>query len=246
MRPRLTLNGGVRYDLQYLQTIRTDTDNLSPRVGFAWSPLASGTVVVRGSAGLFFDRVPLRALANALLSANNTSDVANLRQNSVILVARHRPAHRCFPISLPRPIPSVTLPNLTTMNPAMQNASLAAGEASRSSSRSASAARQRRLPVTRAGGTDHLGEPERAVVRRRRHQQRLPSESRATATTARYSPSAPSPSYHGLHVSFVQRPTRWDSIASRTPIEGDGQRRRVLLQLADRSVRPLEGLGPLG
>ena len=31
--------------------------------------------VVRGSAGLFFDRVPLRAVANAILSAGNTTDL---------------------------------------------------------------------------------------------------------------------------------------------------------------------------
>ena len=41
--------------------------------------------MVRGSAGLFYDRVPLRALANALLSAGNTTDLANLRQTSISL-----------------------------------------------------------------------------------------------------------------------------------------------------------------
>ena len=50
-------------------------NNLSPRAGFAWTPSESRNLVVRGSAGLFFDRVPLRALANALLSANNTTDL---------------------------------------------------------------------------------------------------------------------------------------------------------------------------
>ena len=40
---------------------------------------------MRGSAGLFFDRVPLRALANALLSAGNTTDLANLRQTDISL-----------------------------------------------------------------------------------------------------------------------------------------------------------------
>lgn len=72
--PSLTLNLGVRYDIQFLKTISTDTNNVSPRIGFAWSPFADKRTVVRGSFGLFYDRVPLRALANALLSAGNTTD----------------------------------------------------------------------------------------------------------------------------------------------------------------------------
>lgn len=75
----LTINAGLRYDLQFLKTINTDTNNVSPRVGFAWSPFANHRTVVRGSFGLFYDRVPMRALANALLSANNTQDPAQGR-----------------------------------------------------------------------------------------------------------------------------------------------------------------------
>ena len=45
---RLTLNLGLRYDLQFLETINTDTNNVSPRVGFVWSPTDSQDFLVRG------------------------------------------------------------------------------------------------------------------------------------------------------------------------------------------------------
>ncbi len=72
--PAFTLNVGLRYDLEFLHTINTALTNLSPRIGFAWSPLANRGTVVRGSYGIYYDRIPLRPLANALLSAHNTID----------------------------------------------------------------------------------------------------------------------------------------------------------------------------
>ena len=68
--PRLTFNLGIRYDLQFLRTIATATNNISPRGGFAWTPFASRKTVVRGSYGLFYMHriVSCVALANALLS----------------------------------------------------------------------------------------------------------------------------------------------------------------------------------
>lgn len=204
--PSLTLNAGLRYDLQYLQTIRTDRNNVSPRVGFAWSPLTSRRTIVRGGGGLFFDRVPLRALANGLLSANNTSDVANLRQNSIILAPTQAGAP-VFPNILTAAVPSVTLPNLTTMNPAMQNAY----------SRQASVEVEQQIGErsTISAGYQYTGGRELIIS----VNQNVPScvaagtnngcrPNPSYGNNSQYSPAAKS-SYHGLHLSFVQRPGRW-------------------------------------
>jgi hypothetical protein len=119
---QLTLNLGVRYDLQFLETINTDRNNVSPRVGFAWSPTASQDFVVRGGAGLFFDRVPLRAVANAVLSAGNTTDVTQLRQPQVAGILPTQTGAPIFPGILPDRLPSTALVSITTMDMSLQNA----------------------------------------------------------------------------------------------------------------------------
>jgi hypothetical protein len=201
--PSLTVNAGLRYDLQWLQSISTDTNNVAPRAGFAWTPTPSRRTIVRGSAGLFYDRVPLRAVANALLSANNTSDVANLQQNSISLTPGQTGAP-AFPDILAAPLPSVTLPNLTTMNPRMRNAysRQAAVEIERqiSDRLTVSAGYQytrgvdliisvnQNVPACVAAGTNNGCRPVASY-----------------ANNSQYSPSASS-AYHGVHVSVVQRP----------------------------------------
>jgi hypothetical protein len=117
--PSFTLNAGVRYDLEWLRTINTDTNNVSPRIGLAWSPFADRGTIVRASYGLFYDRVPLRPLANALLSANNTIDPAQARFFSYSFSPTDVGAP-VFPSVAGAP-PSGANPNFATMDRNIQN-----------------------------------------------------------------------------------------------------------------------------
>ncbi|PYR71871.1 MAG: hypothetical protein DMF86_25050 [Acidobacteria bacterium] len=65
-RPGLTVTAGLRYDLQWLpDPVQLDANNVSPRAGIAYAP-GGGQTVLRANAGVYFDRIPLRATSNAL------------------------------------------------------------------------------------------------------------------------------------------------------------------------------------
>jgi hypothetical protein len=107
----VTITGGIRYDLQDLDDpIETDRNNLSPRVGIAWAP-GSRRTVLRGSAGVYFDRIPLRAVSNAL-----QRDGVRYR---VAVVPFGLPGAPAFPATLDR-FPDGLLTAITTMDPRIQ------------------------------------------------------------------------------------------------------------------------------
>jgi outer membrane receptor protein involved in Fe transport len=206
----LTVNLGLRYDLQYLQPINTDPNNISPRAGFAWAPSASRDFVIRGSGGLFFDRVPLRAGANAILSAGNTTDVNNLHQPTVAGLIPTQDGAPTFPNILPARVLTTTLVDFTTMDKDLQNAH----------------STQASLEVEHAIG---VGRTVSAGYQYVRGDDLLMSINQNVATcvaagtnngcrpnasyrnNSQYSSAARS-NYHGAHLSFVQRPTAWSSL----------------------------------
>jgi hypothetical protein len=207
---RFTLSLGLRYDLEFLRTIATRTDNLSPRAGFAWTPFASRKTVVRGSYGLFYDRIPLRPLANALLSANNTTNPANLSQIGISL----SPGQAGAPV-FPDILGGLTLPpgvlfNFSTMDPHMRNAYSEQGsleierQVGAHSTLSVGyqhvrglhliASVNRNAPTCAAAGANNGCRPNPAY-----------------ANNSQYSSLGDS-HYDGLHVSFVERPSAWSSL----------------------------------
>ena len=104
----LTLNAGVRYDLQVLaDPVHTDTNNIAPRFGFAWTPTISRRTVIRGSYGLYYDRIPLRALSNALQRGGTKYRTAILTQAQA--------GAPIFPNVFA--LPAGVLPNITTIDP---------------------------------------------------------------------------------------------------------------------------------
>jgi outer membrane receptor protein involved in Fe transport len=77
LHPQLTLNLGVRYDLEAISKpvvrnpspalasagldtseLRTDKNNFAPRLGLAWAPLHNGSLVFRAGYGLYYARTP--------------------------------------------------------------------------------------------------------------------------------------------------------------------------------------------
>src|SRR5258705_5461146 len=109
----LTVNAGLRYDLQFLPNpIQTDSNNMAPRLGIAYAP-GDRKTVIRASFGIYYDRIPLRATSNALQ-----------RDGSKYVVVHLEPAQAVAPVlqtSLAvQPATFLTKPNITRIDPNIQ------------------------------------------------------------------------------------------------------------------------------
>jgi hypothetical protein len=200
----LTINAGLRYDLQFLPSpVQTDTNNISPRLGIAYAP-GDRKTVIRTSFGLFYDRIPLRATSNALQRDGTKYLVVQLSPN--------QPGAPVFPNVLSvQPSTLPTKPNITRIDPHIES----------SYSEQASVQIERELPrnTTLSVGYIHL-RGLHLILARNVNVPTVPSSAGIPnlgrpdprwGNITQYESSGDS-YYDGLVVSFNQRLRSWSSL----------------------------------
>ena len=200
-RQNLTFNFGVRYDLQFLPNpIKTDTNNIAPRLGFAYSP--NEKTVVRGSFGIYYDRIPTRATSNALQRDGSKYIVA--------ILSRTSSGAPVFPNVLnAQPSVLTTKPSITRIDPNIED----------SSSRQANLQIERELPFGSAFSLGYLFlRGSHIILSRNVNVPRCTAAVDANlcrpdpnfGNVSRYEGSGSS-NYHGMIVSFNKRQGKWAS-----------------------------------
>jgi hypothetical protein len=197
-RPSLTLNAGLRYDLSALpDPIQPDARNVAPRIGIAYSP-AQRRFVIRAGFGLYYGRVPLRAVSNALQRDGTKYRTAVLPFGQDGALA--------FPNVLPA-FPAGLLASISTIDPHIRNdysvqadvqveREIARGaviSAGYQHLRGTHLILQRNLNVPTDPALPNLGRPDSRF-----------------GNISQYE-SAGDSYYNGLSVSFTERASRWFS-----------------------------------
>jgi len=130
IRPRLTLNLGLRWDYEMLPSafsnlvnpaipqtgqLPDDKNNFGPRVGFAYDLRGDGKQVLRGGYGIFFGRIINSTIYNALINTGMPGGQASYSFSATTAGAP------TFPQVIPPPANnSSVLPGATAAKPAVQ------------------------------------------------------------------------------------------------------------------------------
>ncbi|HYO76890.1 MAG TPA: TonB-dependent receptor, partial [Thermoanaerobaculia bacterium] len=140
MLPSLTLSLGLRYDLQSIaqpdvrntdaqllaagidtSVVPEDTNNLAPRLGFAWTPGADGRTVVRGGYGIFYGRTPAIMIGTA--HSNNGINVQTITFTGN-LIPQYPNIYPSLPTGVTLPKPTIFAFDPDFENPEVHQASI--------------------------------------------------------------------------------------------------------------------------
>jgi outer membrane receptor protein involved in Fe transport len=137
LRPRLTLNLGLRYDLQAsakplvknpspalaaagidTSALPTDKNNFAPRLGLAWAPLRSNHLVVRAGYGIFYSPTIAVLIARAHFQNGITVQPRTVQggPSSAVLIPAY-PNNFCGPPDPSGVAPSCAPPAIGAANP---------------------------------------------------------------------------------------------------------------------------------
>lgn len=138
--PSLTLNLGIRYDLQSIaqpsvknpdaqllaagidtSVIPEDTNNIAPRLGFAWTPGTDGKTIVRGGYGIFYGRTPAIMIGTA--HSNNGINVQTITFTGNLIPA-YPTIYTSLPTGIAFPKPTIFAFDPDFQNPEVHQASL--------------------------------------------------------------------------------------------------------------------------